>query len=179
NGGRTRTTESIDINGGSPILLHADTVSKFFSSVNTTNAAISPDRRWLLYTSDATGWDQIYVVPTTGGTPIQLTKAPGEHWRAVWSHDSKRIAWDANTANTPGTRHIEIATIGDNPAAASVVAVTSGNGTNTAPQWSPDDKRLLFQHTDYQNSADLYVADAVANAKVTRLTSSMPASIDK
>jgi len=45
--------------------------------------------------------------------------------------------------------------------------------------WSPDDKRLLFQHTDYQNSADLYVADAVANAKVTRLTSSMPASIDK
>jgi dipeptidyl aminopeptidase/acylaminoacyl peptidase len=57
--------------------------------------------------------------------------------------------------------------------------VTSGSGTNTSPQWSPDDRRLLFQHTDYQNSADLYVADAVANAKVTRLTSSMPASIDK
>jgi Tol biopolymer transport system component len=98
NGGRTRTTESVDINGGATVLLHADTVSKFFSSVNTTNAAISPDRRWLLYTSDVTGWDQIYVVPTAGGTPVQLTKAPAEHWRAVWSHDSKRIAWDANTA---------------------------------------------------------------------------------
>ncbi|MEP6493011.1 MAG: prolyl oligopeptidase family serine peptidase [bacterium] len=179
NGGLTRTSESVDINGGPSTLLHVDTAAKFFSSVNTTTSAISPDRKWLLYTSDMTGWDQVYVVPTAGGTPTQLTKAPAEHWRAVWSHDSKRIAWDANTAAKPGTRHIEIATIGDSPATATIVAVTSGNGTNTAPQWSPDDKRILYQHTDYQNSADLYVASAVANAKPTRLTSSMPSSIDK
>ena len=179
NNGLTRTTESVDANGGPPVTLHVDTAAKFFSSVNTTNNAVSPDRRWLLYTSDVTGWDQLYVVRTTGGAPVQLTKAPGEHWRAVWSHDSKRIAWDANTAAKPGTRQIEVATIGDDPATATIVTVTSGSGTNTAPQWSPNDKRLLFQHTDYQNSADLYVADAVTNAKVTRLTSSMPTSIDK
>jgi dipeptidyl aminopeptidase/acylaminoacyl peptidase len=179
NNGLTRTTESVDLNGGPPIVLHVDTAAKFFSSVNTTNAAISPDHRWLLYTSDVTGWDQIYVVPTAGGTPVQLTTEPAEHWRAVWSHDSRRIAWDANTAAKPGTRHVQVATIGDNPATATIAVVTSGSGTNTSPQWSPDDRRLLFQHTDYQNSADLYVADAVANAKVTRLTSSMPASIDK
>jgi dipeptidyl aminopeptidase/acylaminoacyl peptidase len=179
NGGRTRTTESVDLAGGPATVLYADTVAKFFSSVNTTGNAVSPDGRWLLYTSDATGWDQIYVVSTKGGIPVQLTKSPGEHWRAVWSHDSKRIAWDANTRDRPGTRHIEVATIGDDPAKATIVTVTSGSGTNTAPEWSPDDKRLLFQHTDYQNSADLYVADAVADAKVTRLTSSMPAGIDK
>ncbi|HWH50980.1 MAG TPA: prolyl oligopeptidase family serine peptidase [Gemmatimonadaceae bacterium] len=179
NGGLTRTTESVDAAGGSPMILHVDTAEKFFSSVNTTTNAISPDRRWLLYTSDVTGWDQIYVVPTAGGTPVQITKTPGEHWRAVWSHDSKRIAWDANTADKPGTREIQIATIGSDPASATVVTVTSGAGTNTAPQWSPDDKRLAFQHTDHQNSADVYVAEAVANARVTRLTSSMPASIDK
>ena len=179
NNGLTRTTESVDANGGAAVILHVDTAAKFFSSVNTTNNAVSPDHRWLLYTSDVTGWDQLYVVPTTGGTPVQLTKTPGEHWRAVWSHDSKHSAWDANSAAKPGTRQIEVATIGDNPANATIVTVTSGSGTNTAPQWSPDDKRLLFQHTDYQNSADLYVADAVSKAKVTRLTSSMPATIDK
>ena len=179
NGGLTRTTESVDAKGGPPIILHVDTAEKFFSSVNTTNNALSPDRRWLLYTSDVTGWDQIYVVPTAGGTPVQITTTPGEHWRAVWSHDSKRIAWDANTAEKPGTREIQIATIGDDPASATIATVTSGAGTNTAPQWSPDDRRLAFQHTDSRNSADLYVADAVANAKVARLTSSMPASIDK
>jgi dipeptidyl aminopeptidase/acylaminoacyl peptidase len=179
NGGLTRTTEAIDINGGPPTLLHTDTAARFFSSVNTTANAVSPDKKWLLYTSDVTGWDQIYVVSTAGGTSTQLTKAPGEHWRAVWSHDSKRIAWDANTVAKPGTRHIEIATIGDNPATATIATVTTGSGTNTSPQWSPDDTRILYQHTDYQNSADLYVADAAANAKAVRLTSSMPASIDK
>jgi dipeptidyl aminopeptidase/acylaminoacyl peptidase len=178
NGGKTRTTESIDADGGPATVLHVDTEDKFFSSVNTTSNAISPDRRWLLYTSDATGWDQLYVVPTAGGTPVQITATPGEHWRAVWSHDSKRIAWDANTADAPGTRQIQVATIGDDPARAVIVTVTSGAGTNTAPEWSPDDRRLLFQHTDHRHSADLYVADAVANAKATRLTSSMPASID-
>jgi dipeptidyl aminopeptidase/acylaminoacyl peptidase len=179
NGGLTRTTEVIDANGGPPVLLHEETASKFFSQVNATTSALSPDRKWLLYTSDGTGWDQIWVVSTKGGPAVQLTKEPGEHWRAVWSHDSKHIAWDANTAAKPGTRQIEVATIGDNLAATTVVAVTSGSGTNTSPQWSPDDKRILYQHTDYQNSADLYVADAVANAKPIRLTSSMPASIDK
>jgi dipeptidyl aminopeptidase/acylaminoacyl peptidase len=179
NAGKTRTAEAIDINGGAPRVLHEETVEKFFSSVNATNAAISPDHRWLLYTTDTTGWDQIFVVSTAGGAPVQITKFPGEHWRAAWSHDSRRIAWDSNTGGKPGTRQIEIATIGDDPSHPTFEVVTSGSGTNTSAQWSPDDKRILYQHTDAQNSADLYVASASANAKPTRLTSSMPATIDK
>jgi dipeptidyl aminopeptidase/acylaminoacyl peptidase len=179
NNGKTRTTEAIDINGGAPKVLHEETEDKFFSAVNNTANAISPDRKWLLYTADTTGWDQIYVVPTAGGAPVQITKAPGDHWRAVWSHDSRQIAWDTNTQDKPGTRQIEVATIGTDPSRATIATVTSGSGTNTSAQFSPDSKRILYQHTDAQNSADLYVADAVANAKPTRLTSSMPASIDK
>jgi len=179
NNGKTRTTVSVDINTGDTKTLHEETEDKFFSSVNTTQSAISPDRKWVLYTADTTGWDQIYVVPSSGGSAVQLTKTPGEHWRAVWSHDSKHVAWDTNTSEKPGTREIEFATIGDDPAKATVTTVTTGSGTNTSPQWSPDDKRLLFQHTDAQNSADLYVADAAANAKVTRLSSSLPSTIDK
>jgi dipeptidyl aminopeptidase/acylaminoacyl peptidase len=178
NDGKTRTWDAIDINGGPEKALHAETEDKFFSAINTTVSAISPDHRWLLFTADSTGWDQIYVMPTSGGEPVQITKTRGEHWRAVWSHDSRHIAWDANTAETPGDRQIQFATIGDDPAQATITTVTSGKGTNTAPQWSPDDRRILYQHTDARNSADLYVADAAANARPTRLTSSMPASID-
>ena len=176
---KTRTWEAVDITGGPSKTLHQVTQDKFFSSVNTTTSAISPDRRWLLLTADTTGWDQVYVMPTSGGAPVQITKTPGDHWRATWSHDSRRIAWDTNTAERPGDRHIEFATIGDDPSRATIAVVTSGTGVNTAPQWSPDDRRLLYQHTDAQNSADLYVSDAAAGAKMTRLTSSMPASIDR
>ena len=175
---KTRTWEALDINGGAPNTIHEEHEDKFFSSVNTTVSSISPDHKWLLFTGDSTGWDQIYVMPTSGGEPVQITKTPGEHWRAVWSHDSRKIAWDANTADAPGDRQIQFATIGADPARATITTVTSGKGVNTAPEWSPDDARLLYQHTDAQNSPDLYVAAAAANAKPTRLTSSMPAEID-
>ena len=64
------------------------------------------------------------------------------------------------------------------PRTPAITYVTTGRGTNVAPRWSPDDKRLVYQHTDTQNSADLFVADATAGAKPARLTNSMPAGID-
>ena len=43
--------------------------------------------------------------------------------------------------------------------------ITTGRGTNIAPRWSPDGTRLVYQHTDPQNSADLYVIDAKAGGQ--------------
>lgn len=176
--GKSRTLESVPLTGGDPSILHTEVESQFFSSVNTTTTAVSPNHQWLLFTSDASGWDEIYVMPTAGGMPVQLTRDPGDHWRAVWSHDSRHIAWDTDTDARPGDRQIQFADIGDDPSHATIVSVTSGLGTNTSPVWSPDDRHILFQHTDAQNSADLYVADAMASAIPTRLTSSMPSGID-
>jgi dipeptidyl aminopeptidase/acylaminoacyl peptidase len=45
--------------------------------------------------------------------------------------------------------------------------------------WSPDGTRLVYQHTDAHNSADLWVIDAKPNAKPLRVSDSMPASMDK
>jgi dipeptidyl aminopeptidase/acylaminoacyl peptidase len=181
NGGRTRTTESTDTTGGAATLLHEETADKFFSAVNTTANAMSPNRKWLLFTTDTTGWDQIYVMSTSGGPVTQLTKTPGDHWRAVWSHDSTRIAWDTNTKDAPGDRHIEMATIGDDPAKVVITTVTPGPGTNVSAQWSPDDTRLLYQHTDARTSAELYVATVspTTTSAPIRLTSSMPSRIDR
>src|SRR5579871_1289737 len=78
NGGKTRTTESVDTATGTATVLHEETEDKFFSAVNTTASAISPNRKWLLFTADTTGWDQIYVMSTAGGPITQLTKTPGE-----------------------------------------------------------------------------------------------------
>jgi len=62
--------------------------------------------------SDRDGWDHIYVMPAAGGDAVQITKGKFEAWRPSWSPDSTRIAFDANSPEKPGTRHLGIATIG-------------------------------------------------------------------
>jgi dipeptidyl aminopeptidase/acylaminoacyl peptidase len=141
-------------------------------------AQASPDGKWIAFLSDRDGWDHLYVMPSTGGEAVQITRGNFEVWRPSWSHDSTRIAFDANQADNPGRRHLGVATIGGDPAKASITMITSGRGTNIAPEWSPDDRRLVYQHTDSQNSADLFVIEATAGARAARLSDSMP-PVDK
>ena len=108
-----------------------------------------------------------------------ITKGKFESWRPTWSPDGTRIAFDANEPDHYGDRHLYIATINGDPAKATITALTAGRGTDIAPLWSPDGTRLVYQHTDAHNSADLWVIDAKPNAKPLRVSDSMPASMDK
>jgi dipeptidyl aminopeptidase/acylaminoacyl peptidase len=138
----------------------------------------SPDGKWIAFLSDKDGWDHLYVMPANGGAPVQITKGHFEAWRPAWSHDSTRIAFDANEAEHLGDRRVGIANIGNDPARATITYVTSVTGTNIEPHWSTDDKLLVYQHTDTHNSADLFVIGTGANAKPVRLTDSMPPGMD-
>ena len=172
---------------GSTKVLHEIDEEKFWSIPDWGEAGAqpwpSPDGKWIAFLSDEDGWDHLYVMPATGGAATQITKGHFEAWRPTWSHDSKRIAFDANEPERLGDRHIGIATINDAPAHAPLVYITSGNGTNIEPHWSPDDSRLVYQHTDTHNSADFFVAQFSVGAKSTpgpvRLSDSMPATMDK
>ena len=157
-----------------------DVDEKFWSIPGGTGAAPqpSPDGKWIAFLSDKDGWDHLYVMPSAGGDAVQITKGEFEAWRPSWSHDSTRIAFDANRSDNPGIRHLGVAAIGADPAKATVAMITSGRGTNIGPEWSPDDRRVVYQHTDAQNSADLFVIDTAANATAARLSDSMPA-VDK
>ena len=154
---------------------------KFWSMTGDAggNAQPSPDGKWVAFLSDRDGWDHLYVMPAAGGEAVQITKGNFEAWRPTWSPDSTRIAFDANLPDRYGTRHLYVATIAGNPSRAAIAPITSGRGTNIAPVWSPDGTRLLYQHTDPQNSADLWTIAAQADAKPVRLTDSMPASMDR
>ncbi len=134
----------------------------------------SPDGTRIAFVSDRDGWDHLYVVPTEGGTPTQLTKGEFEAWRPTWSPDGKRIAFDASETDRPGVRQVYVADVG----IGSVSRLTNGRGTNVSPDWSPDGARLVYQHTDPRSSADLFAVKA-DGAGATRLTDSLPASIDR
>jgi dipeptidyl aminopeptidase/acylaminoacyl peptidase len=193
---KRRTISVVDIAGGDPKTLHEDVDEKFWSIPGQADpvAQPSPDGKWIAFLSDRDGWDHLYVMAADGartvdaarrlqpgGTePIQITKGRFEVWRPTWSRDSTRIAFDANEPDHPGDRHLGIATLGADPAHATVTMITSGHGTDTAPVWSPDGRRIVYQHTDPHNSADLFVVDAAArDASPLRLSDSMPAGVDR
>ncbi len=167
------------ISGGAPEMVHEDVEPKFWSMPGDSGSAPqpSPNGQWIAFLTDTDGWDHLYVMPATGGTPTKITDGDDDVWRPVWSHDSTRIAFDANSPGKPGDRQLGIATIGSDPAHARITYITEGLGTNIAPKWSPDDRAIVYQHTDPENSADLFAIDAAGGAP-TRLTESMPAGID-
>ena len=179
---KTRTIYIADAAGGTPQAIHDDKEDKFWSLPDWEADAKpkpSPDGKWVAFLTDLDGWDQLYVVPSSGGQAVQITKGHFETWRPSWSHDGTRIVFDANEPDHPGDRRLGIATISSDPEHATVTYITTGRGTNIAAQWSPDDKYLLYQHTDTRNSADLYVIAATAGTKPSRLSDSMPAGIDR
>jgi dipeptidyl aminopeptidase/acylaminoacyl peptidase len=179
---KTRTIYVAAVSGGAPQSIHEDKEEKFWSLPDWEAEAKpkpSPNGKWIAFLSDLDGWDHLYVVAPTGGQAAQISKGKFEAWRPTWSHDSTRIAFDANEPDHSGDRRIGTANIGNDPAHATVTYITAGKGTNVEPQWSPDDKHLVYQHTDTHNSADLYVSEANSGAKPVRLGDSMPATIDR
>jgi dipeptidyl aminopeptidase/acylaminoacyl peptidase len=176
---KRRTILVADISGAAPKTAQEDIDEKFWSipGGSGSGAQPSPDGKWIAFLSDRDGWDHVYVMPAAGGEAMQITKGKFEAWRPSWSPDSTRIAFDANEPDKPGTRHLGVATIGGDPHKATVAMITTGRGTNISPMWSPDGKRVVYQHTDPQNSADFFVVDAAANAKPVRLSASMPAGM--
>ena len=89
---------------------------------------------------------------------MQITKGKFEVRAPQWSPDSTRIAFDANEVDHYGDRHLYRRDdwTATRPRRRSR-RMTSGRGTDIAPNWSPDGTRLVYQHTDPHNSADLWV----------------------
>ncbi len=178
---KRRTIYQADARNGEVAVLHEDTDEKFWSPTGDAGATgqVSPDGKFLLFVSDRDGWDHIYLKPMSGGPAVQITKGRVEAWRPQWSKDSSRIVFDASDPTHPGVRHLGIINVNGDPARATVVMITSGRGTNIAPVFSPEGERVLYQHTDPQNSADLYVMEARPGASPVRLSDSLPDSVDR
>ena len=65
------------------------------SGIHERNSKWSPDGKWIAYISDATGEEEIYIMPQDGGGPARQLTHNGDtyKYKLLWSPDSKKILW--------------------------------------------------------------------------------------
>ncbi|HSF25849.1 MAG TPA: S9 family peptidase, partial [Blastocatellia bacterium] len=117
----------------------------------------SPDGRWVVFALTEPSYDEreqgsdLWIVPADGSTePRRLTSTKGGEGGAVWSPDSRRLAFTAKREGDEAGQ-IYIINIADGGEAVRVTSLSTGA---RAPQWRPDGKALLFASTVYPGAGD-------------------------
>jgi Tol biopolymer transport system component len=132
------TKDSGDINEPCWHDVNTAEVKPIGSGPNDRGPCWSPDGKRLLFTADATGATDLFVIDADGKNATNLTNNPGWDSDGAWSPDGKKIAFTSN--RTGGFR----------------LFVMNHDGTETTdllkqdlvysvyPCWSPDGEQLAF-----------------------------------
>ncbi len=117
-------------------------IEDFFYSRRVSSPAWSPDGKKIAFTTNLTGRNNLWVVNSEGGWPLQLTVSDDRQSGSVWSPDGKWIVYHQDFG---GGEYYDL------------FAVPSGGGTpvnltntpdisETDPLFSPDGKMLALSY---------------------------------
>lgn len=120
------------------------------SGVHERASKWSPDGKWIAYISDASGEDEIYIIPQDGSGPAkQLTHGADTYkFSLLWSPDSQKILWS------------------DKKLRLQFVDVASGNTTLVAQakaweitdfSWSPDSQWVAYAQQEDTKMETIYL----------------------
>ncbi|HVF89564.1 MAG TPA: S9 family peptidase [Blastocatellia bacterium] len=117
----------------------------------------SPDGKWVVFSLTEPSYDEkeqssdLWIVPADAKSrPRRLTSTKGGESGAVWSPDSKRVAFSAKREGDEAGQ-IYVIDVAGGGEAARVTTLSTGA---RAPEWSPDGKAILFTSTVYPGAAD-------------------------
>jgi serine/threonine-protein kinase len=102
---------------------------------------ISPDGKWIAYSSNLRRSSDLYRVPLAGGEAVPLTQTPTrDEWGPIWSPDGREIAFYAGTRGGR-TAVFVMPSDGGTP-----VALAQGSATPSTiiPRWRPDGLAVSF-----------------------------------
>jgi Tol biopolymer transport system component len=128
----------------------------------------SPDGR-VVYTADAGGNMDIFVMNANGTGKTNLTNSPEDDYSPRWSPDGSRVVF---TAQRGGNTDIYVM----NADGSGQTRLTSDPAPDTNPDWSPDGSRIVFNSERISGdslfgNADIYVMNADGSNQ-TNLTNS-------
>ena len=137
-----------------PLLEHGPATLAGAQALTTGNQAIeglavSPDGRRLAFDSDRSGNQDVYVIPTTGGEPVQVTTDLSDDFMSSWSPSGQELAI---YSNREGSRRLYVM-----PADGGLpTAVVPLPRNQRYPAWSPDGTTLVFSSNE-TGAQELYV----------------------
>ncbi|MBV8829757.1 MAG: S9 family peptidase [Acidobacteriaceae bacterium] len=135
----------------------------------------SPDSRELALSLQESGWENVYLIPATGGTPKPLTRGEQEDRDPVFSPDGKAIAFVSNRGSLEES-HIWIAPVDGSSVRA--LAHFDVPGIESAPEWSPDGSAIYFHRTTPLESTDLLLANLQNKSEPKYLSQTTPKNFD-
>ncbi len=145
----------------------------------------APDSRRIVYTSDETGFSNLYILDTQNGSRQTLTSGTADNVSPKWSPDGKMVAY-VRIENS--IFHVFGINLADNH----TVRISDADGVNggfgagssgaarlpvsESPPgmlaWSPDSKRIAFTHSDPAQASDVW-AGGLGGSQALQLTHSM------
>jgi dipeptidyl aminopeptidase/acylaminoacyl peptidase len=136
-----------------PALVYAEgkrpmTLDDLFRFKRVADPQVSPDGKWVVYaltTVDLAGnksASSLWLAPTAGGEPRQLTNTTKKDSRPRWSPDGKSILFESTRSGDPQLWVIAL----EGGEARQLTTLSTGAGS---AQWSPDGKWIAFVSAVY------------------------------
>jgi tricorn protease len=120
------------------------------SGVHERASKWSPDGKWIAYISDASGEDEIYILPQDGsGPPKQLTRGADTYkFSLLWSPDSKKILWSDKKLRL---LYVDVDT-------GSVTQVAQATAFEIRDfNWSPDSQWVAYSRDEDRQMTTIYL----------------------
>lgn len=118
-------------------------------SGNHLCAAYAADRSRIAYCADVSGNFELWTMKQDGTQQAQLTHLGGRALFPDFSRDGKKVAYGGTQGDDPNTEvYVVDAVTGLAPIALTSCAGLAPGCSNDFPAWSPDDKLIVYIHTD-------------------------------
>jgi dipeptidyl aminopeptidase/acylaminoacyl peptidase len=116
------------------------TIEKLYMTRETGGTTWSPDGKQVAFISNISGRNNLWLVPSAGGWPTQLTISPQRQVQPAWSPDG---SWIAYSSDYDGNELWDIFLV--SPKTGEVVNLTTTKEiSEQSPVWSADSKQVAY-----------------------------------